>query len=498
MALGLLAIVVITGFLLRAAYYRDDYGHPDEKIAIEVVRQMGESGSWDTNWVHARLPPEWKVNQYNFSSYLVAARLFHGALHLVPVLQDWSGALDGYWALRFFSVLLGTLAVWQTWRLGCRVGGVASGLGAAALAALVPLLVQDAHYARPEAWVTVLTLLAVELVVTSPGSRQRAFGAAVVIGLLVACKVSFVLLAWLPLLALPSGSRGSLRDGLASAGPCAGGALAGFALGAPFAVVQPAAFLEGVQQLHAQYSGIQPPYSNAAGGMVAGMLGRYFAATLGWPMLVAGLLGASALVREKRWRELAAVAGPVVVFAGFFATRSVFFERNLSHVAPLGCILAGCGAVALGRRLAPAAPVRSGAIVAALIAIAGLIPAEITSRLLCFGFPASVRREEAFRRDRMRAGQPAAAWAQVAPLDESPLAVVAQHFAAGGPPLLLEVSDTGDPWSTAFAVRLQQRFEVARLGEFRGRFSDLPFSTLNVYLSPNRTYYLVRGARPVP
>lgn len=495
-AAAVLSLVLVVAFLFRATYYRDNYGHPDEKITIEVVRAMRQSGSWDTNWAHADLPPEWKVNQFNFSSYLYAARLFDCAVRQVPGLKTWSAAAGGYGAIRFLSALLATIAVWQTWRIGRRLGGEMAGGVAAALAAVVPLLVQDAHYARPEAWVTVLTLLAIESSLAANASGRRGFAVAVVVGLLVACKVSFLLLAWLPLFAwgaAPSMSRRRLAT--AGVGTAAGIAV-GFALGAPFAVLHPQAFWQGVHQLLAQYSGSQPPYSNPAGGPVAGMLAAFFGATLGWPLIVVALGGAGWLAWNRRGREIAVVAGPTVVFAGFFATRSVFFERNLSHVVPLVCVLAGVGVAALASRLARARPVLTGGMALIVTGVVAVTPAEITVRLLRVGFPAQSRFEVEAIRAGLRATHPGAAWAQVAPLDDRPLAVIAQHFAQGGAPLLLEVSDTGDAWSTVFGPHLQQRFETDKIGELPGRFSDLPFSTLTVYLSPNRTYYLVRGARP--
>src|SRR5581483_384572 len=49
---------------------------------------------------------------------------------------------NGEIALRGFSVLLGTLTVWATWRLGRLLAGPAVGLATAALLAISPLAVQ--------------------------------------------------------------------------------------------------------------------------------------------------------------------------------------------------------------------------------------------------------------------------------------------------------------------------------------------------------------------
>ena len=152
------ALLVVLGFFLRAGYYNEAYGHPDETITFEVVNQMRRSGDWDTNWAKAKLEPTLRYDQYNFSSHHYATYFFYRAVKLVPGLSAWRSLDNGFWVYRFFAVLLATAAVWQTWWLARRVGGAAAGIIAGALVAVAPLLVQDAHYMRPEAFVTVLTL----------------------------------------------------------------------------------------------------------------------------------------------------------------------------------------------------------------------------------------------------------------------------------------------------------------------------------------------------
>ncbi len=76
-------------------------------------------------------------------------------------------------------------------------------LGVGLWVAVNPLLVQDSHYARPEAFLTLVTL---GLVLTAFGRPPRRAGggpslAGVLFGLVVACKVTLGLWFWLPLLA---------------------------------------------------------------------------------------------------------------------------------------------------------------------------------------------------------------------------------------------------------------------------------------------------------
>jgi len=39
-SLAIAVAIVLLGFGLRAAYYHEGYGHPDEPITVEVIRHM--------------------------------------------------------------------------------------------------------------------------------------------------------------------------------------------------------------------------------------------------------------------------------------------------------------------------------------------------------------------------------------------------------------------------------------------------------------------------
>lgn len=499
------ALLVAAGFGLRVAYYRGSYGHPDEPITLAVVKYMQQSGDWDTNWAKAAVPEEFHYGQYNFSSYLYAVFGFAQTVRLIPGLEHWSALFDGYWVARFFSVLLGTCVVAQTWWLARRLAGEFAALVAGLLVAVVPLLVQDSHYARPEAFVTVLTLLVVGLAVSAGGRwRRQVLLVAVAVGLLVACKVSMLLLAWLPLLPafVQRGEQKTRARTVAEAAVIGAAGLAlGFALGAPGAVWHPLIFWAGIKHLMVQYSGIQSLHSHMQGGPVADMIGRYFAATLGWAVLAAGLAGAVVLAWRRAWLHLVALAGPVVLTAGYFATRTVFFERNLSHVVPLWCVLAGVGLGAATRALDVLMPSVAKLARVALVLVLLVQPGQITARLVWVEFSGRSKAQREAYKLRLQQAYPNADWGQAMPVDDEPLRVLAQHFVGANRPVLLEVCDLQDEWSTHFGSHLQARFDAELVGDWPSTFADQPFSTLLTYLSPHCTYYFVRGPRvsqPIP
>jgi ribosomal protein S18 acetylase RimI-like enzyme len=497
------ALVVLVGLVLRVAHVDKNYGHPDETITVEVVGHMRSSGDWDTNWAKAPgLESSYRYDQYNFSSYIYGTFFFYRAVKAVPGLEEWRSRDGGFWVYRMFSALLGTVVVAQTGWLGRRLAGPRAGLVAGALAAVVPLLVQDAHYIRPEAFVTVLTLAAVSW--SLPGgrwTRLKMFAAAVAVGLGVAAKVSLLPLALVPLVpALVQGSAGRSRARLAAGALALVGAglAVGFAAGAPGALLHPEVFAGGVRHLAAQYAGLHPPHSNLAGGWVAGKLGGYFAATLGWPLVLAGGLGAAWLVGKRRCAEAGMLAGPVVFFAGYFCTRTVFFERNLSHVVPLFCVLAAVGLTALGNRLVRYVGGNASYAVAAVLALALWRPAGLSSLLVweVFSGRAEARLVELEGGLRARYSEPE--WRVDFFLTEAPLGEIARHFERGGGPLAIRVQDYHDEGTRQHLGRLERDFEFEVLATHRSVFPDGPLSTLRTYGSWTDRFFLVKGRRKTP
>ena len=487
--------ILLVGFGVRAAYYRGPYFISDEDITVQVVGHMRHSGDWDTNWAKADLSPDLKYDQYNFSSHLYATYFFYRLVKLVPGLEAWRSADEGLGVYRFFSVLLAALVVWQTLRLAQLAGGRAVALGAGVLTAVATQLVQDAHYIRPDAFTTALALAAVAL--SWPRAKLRAglvVGAAFVIGLLLACKVSMLLLAWLPLVPVAVAWRERKARWIAFAlFPLA--LAAGFATGAPGAVAHPGQFFSGVQHLMTQYGGLHPPHSHLHGGPVADILASFFSATLGWPLLACAAFGTGVLAWQRRWAELALLAGPVALFAGYFATKSVFFERNLSHVLPLLFILAALGVAWIAEMIAARTRVPGPIVAAAIIALLAVQPAILTARLVGLEFSGRGAERSSKIEVALRQRYPEAAWLQSTLLNTSELDPVAAHFQSSRAPLLLRVTDYHDEWTAACLEELSRRFEAQLVADSDGSFPGVPTSTLVVYHSWHDRYYLVTKMR---
>ncbi len=495
-----LAVVVllVAGYVLRVAHYDRPWSHPDEVITAEVVGHMRQSGDWDTNWAKANLEPGLRYDQYNFSAHLYGTYFFYRLAKLVPGTAAWRSADGGWYVYRFFSVLLATFAVWQTLCLGRKLAGPGVALAAAGLVVVQPLLVQDAHYARPEAFVTTLMLALVACCWPEPGFRPaRMIAAGFIVGLLVATKVSMLVLGWLPLVPwLATAGGGRARWGWLAGLPLA--IVAGFAAGAPGAVAHPAAYWHGVRYLMTQYSGLHLPHSHLDGSAVADMQGAYFRATLGWPALCAFAVGAVALGAGRKWRALALLVGPVALFAGYFASRSVFFERNVSHVLPLFALVAAYGLHVATRALTRARPTFYVAALTAGLALLLYRPLTISLPLVAVEFSGRGGERHAVFEKRIRALHPEAEFRSASVVSPGPLEEIAAHFRRSAQPVLFRVNDYPDDASIANLAALERRFDCKVVAQDPGTFPSLPMCTLLTYHSSREKFYLISGLRPGP
>jgi hypothetical protein len=491
-----IAVVVLTlGVGLRFFCYRTASGMPDECITVEVVAHMRQSGDWDANWAKADLSPDLKYDQYNFSTHLYGTFFFYRFSKWLPGTAAWRSRENGIAVYRFFVALLAAASVVLTFQLAYRIGRLGVAIGATLLTGVSTLLVQDAHFIRPEAITTLLTVATVALCLSALKSTWwRPCLAGWLVGLLIACKVSLLMLVWLPLVPVLAQWRILRRPWLLLLAIPLTIAF-GFACGAPAALWHPEVFLNGVHHLTEQYAGLHPPHSHLHGGPVYDMMGQYFVATLGWPLVICAMFGLYRGVREKRWLELLIVSGPWLLFFGYFSTKSVFFERNVSHVLPFLFIVATQGAFEVARWLSAWTQLRVGLLAAVVIAIVAIQPTRVTTALVTMeylgrGAKAQQRYEATLQRE-----YPSAEWWREALMTEEPLGRLAERMRKSQQPVLLRVTDYRDEWTAFTTQLLLDRFVVDSVGVYRGTFPNVPTSTLLTYHSACDWYYLVRGVK---
>jgi hypothetical protein len=247
---------------------------------------------------------------------------------------------------RVLAALLGAAAVGFLGWAGARLLDRRAGLIAAALLAVAFLPVHYGHLALndvPALAPLTLSLAGVAGVYRTGRLREYALAGAA-LGLAAATKYTAGIVL-LPLLAAAALAPRDRVRGVVLAG---GLALLAFLIANPYALLDFAAFREGLQE--------QSSTSGDGGGKLgldqtSGLL--YYLETttwgLGWlPALAA--LGGAVWLAVKRW-QLALILVPApIVFLIFMGLQDRFFARWLLPIYPLLCLLAAAPVVALVRR----------------------------------------------------------------------------------------------------------------------------------------------------
>ena len=457
--------------------------YPDEDIAQAVSGRIWRHRTVDTNWRHApevaRLYPG---DQFNFSSAIlaaqplayVAARLRHAEPFDLP-------------SLRFASAVYGAAALVVFFLSFRRMLGPAAALLSVLLAATSSQLFLESAYARPEAFVLFAFAVALYAALRTGDSRGGACIAWAAVtgffcGLLVAAKFS---LLFVPLhmgavvLAMSFGRIGESRR------PAAGNAMSiavlavatlpGFAVGAPYAAMDPAAFVNGTHALLTQYGGAHLPYGrpfSPTSERLAYALSPIIAVN-GVPQLVLGGAGAAWFMARRPWLGTALIV-PALVFVLYFSTRPVYFERNFSHYLPLLHAFCAYAIVSLARRIGGSHRQLAMSVGAIALAAVLIAPVRMLYRMAVEVIPeqrawnASVTRRQA-----------ALAGNSGLPFDPSTTFLTppqVAHFAETGaaqPPAIYRLLDLADPFSAQAARMLVHEHGWQLLGNIPSPVADL-------------------------
>jgi 4-amino-4-deoxy-L-arabinose transferase-like glycosyltransferase len=281
---------------------------------------------------------------------------------------------DVYIVARASAAVLGTLAIWLLYMVGARLFGRGVGLLAAALQAVAFLPVFYAHLALND--VPTLAPLTLSLLGTAGVLRKGRLIDYLVagVGLGLACATKYTAgIALLPLAAAiaaryldraPGPARGAgrravgrnLMGGVALAGA---GALVGFLLANPYAVLD-------FQSFHADLVHQSTASEQAQGKLGAprqwGGLYYLWSLTwgLGWVPALAALGGAFTVWRAEARLGWLLVPAPLL-FLAFMGFQGRYFGRWLLPIFPLLCLLAAFFALALADGLARRIAARAAA-----------------------------------------------------------------------------------------------------------------------------------------
>lgn len=386
-----LAFTLLGGALRSHAQEYGRYSHPDEEIARAVVSKVLATGSDDTNWAHTDVSSKFRYDQYNFSSYYLFAAYAeklsgHGdgdIKHPISVLIV---------NLRHLSVELGALCILLAGILGWRVAGAVTSVTAAGLTAISVTLFQDSLYARPETFVTVLSLML--LIVLTSQRIHRGIVLAMsgfIIGLLIACKITFILYVPFPILLAPAflstqdqgdGSNPHLIYWSASLCAYFLALGVGFYIGAPYAVHFPWEYINGVKFLFTQYENGWWPNGLHVDSTLTERFGNgltYLIYTIGYLALVLACFGIARLIKTRDARLALVLAGPMLTLLYFLQTMA-FFERNFSQALPVLFVLVGLGTQSCMVHLKKW-PALKQAVTAVLLGACLVTPARVVAKI---------------------------------------------------------------------------------------------------------------------
>jgi hypothetical protein len=426
---------------------------------------------------------------YNFSSYMYVDGLIAGlASRLAAPLPDGSPDLV-YWS-RLFSALAGTFAIYLFYLVTRRLFEPVTAIIAIVVIAVMPLLVQDSHYARPEAFVLVLTGAAYLFLLQFDDRRGRLRYLAYTgfcLGLLIACKISMLPMALLPVLFVAR-----LKDRpflIQAAGICAGSLLMGAFVGVPDAFFHPTAYWRGVQYLRHQYAAGPAPFAMIDSTNSMWLTAAYIWQTTGL-LLLFSLAGAFVLAMKRQFALLAAVGGPLAFYLVYFGQQRAFFERNLSHVAPLMAILAGVSIAAAGERFS--GKVRIAAIVA-LVAFATATPIWVSSKLVFAAMRADTGQRAENYQVHLLTTIPNQINFVCAMVSEDQLKAMIELDKDPKGDYLVRVEDYHDSFTKKYISELKRRTKWIEVGYFPSVFEGYDVSTLVSFHALSFRYLFLRG-----
>jgi hypothetical protein len=483
--------IVLAGLGLRWCYLGAPTYHPDEAFPVALVGRYQASGDLDVNLAKVPLPGSPLGDQYAGAAY------HHLVIAWDAVVRraGWPGGATQDAVLvrvRAFSALMASGALVLFARIAWVELGFAGAAAATLLAAVNPVLVQDAHFARPDALLLALAVAFMGLCRTRGAiSLRRAAALGVLLGLLAACKNTMGLLAALPFAAAAASGVPARR----SAGPLAlfaAVAALAFLAAEPESWLHFRKFMAGIQTLSAQYALPFPAQGPIDGGNTYAMAGRYFYATLGISTATLVGLGAYGWWRARAWLLFVAWLLPAAAFAVFFGSRTNFFERSYGTFLPGVFLAAGAGAALLARGKSPG-PILAVFFSAMAAFWGGSVTATLVTQSLS-GRAEAVHQAYARRLRAAAAPVPVVNTWLCAPAQLELCLRLASEVKG---PLILAVGDFGDDWTARSIRQLKTRLPVREIALIRGPFSNLPMSSLQCYNGPSFRYLWV-GSEPPP
>jgi hypothetical protein len=410
-----------------------------------------------------------------------------------------------------------TASVLLVYYLGLCWGGPVAALTGAVLMVASPQLFQDSLYARPESVFTFLFLLSVAISIwPSPRPVIRLVLASALMGFLVACKVSALLLVPIPL-ALFLQQRPWSWQAVALSGV---GTLLGAFCGAPYAFIHPALYVAGIVALTQAYGSMLAPHGLRDAPLLerAYYLLGFLNPTVGALSLFLAAWGCWSSLSRRNWM-LSTLAIPAVLSIAYFGTGFIFVERNFSHALPVLFILAGRGLADILDRV-PVLPAGRVALLVLLIGAAAWPAASVLHTMRFEVLSGAHQSRIEVMRSQIRAQYPAipfVIWPNLAygrDLDiyraltahiwgvgvkrllmAGDLRALTAHITQYPFPIIIEFFHYDDRFGAAILNQFRTEFQVHQIAEVAGPFKHISPSTIQAYLACSHPVFFVDGKR---
>jgi hypothetical protein len=353
--------------------------------------------------------------------------------------------------------------------------------------AVCPLLVQDSHYARPEAFVTLLFGLVYALIVLSFRSAHPLayfLGSSFLCGFLIACKISFIPAALIPFICLYHRQVRKIPVVLL----WIPATVLGIFLGVPDAFLHPAEFMDGVAMLRNQYANLHPPFSLPDSRFVAGLLIRYFWQTLGPLCCLLCVAGVIVMIYRRQYLNFLLFAAPAAFYLAYFSLQRTFFERNLSHVVPLIAVLCAVGLTYLWSLIR--SRWRTPMSVAVLL-IALAHPTYISARLVFDAMKVTPEMRASALTKQLEETYSGVAHLGIELIAPENLDDVSRLVSRSASDIILPAHDYHDPFTRQTAESAKQRLGAREIAYFPSIFPKMSTNTILAYHAWGLRYMLL-------
>ena len=333
----LCCLLIFLFYLLRYDTYAEPY-YFDDQIPLDVIEYMSDNNTLDTNWGNVAnqwFLPEYK-NQYNFSSYI--SSLFY-LESVFSIAKD-----ERLIFYRQSSIIFQILAAFALIYLGFLLHNQFTGWAAAYSLAVIPMFVIDAHYARPESFIILVsTLFLLSSFKFYIDKHLRWFFLAGFFwGIMLGSKLSL-----LPMAAIPFFTLYLITKDEAKASWFFKHTLffiifvlLGLFFLAPYMLINISGVFEGFQFLWQQYLKSNNQSSEIQFFLIPFLF--VFIGPLFWFLIFYNF---SRFTKPFNEQQVFLIICLLVVLAyiGFFSLMPFFNEANLSHLAPIICLLSATG-----------------------------------------------------------------------------------------------------------------------------------------------------------